>query len=172
MGVNGRDPWVKADLKMAHEYHSRPHSHSHSHAYPHSHRGGELITLPLGALPRNAPSIFINYVSPRVTKAAIMRAIQDTWGIPSQIKLEFPEGESEAAGGGGGAQDMELEGDVRDTAARREIGGKAYVTMDTWYKTPIAREARLGLLRKEMIKLHLSNGFYFKCFILIDRHGI
>lgn len=139
-----------------------------SHHQSHFHRGGELVTLPLGALPRNAPSIFISFVSPKVTKSAIMRAIQDTWGIPGQIKLEFPEG---AAEGGTATADAEEDGGAGGEQ-KREIGGKAYVTMDTWYKTPIAREARLGLLRKQMVKLHMSSGYYFKCFILIDRHGM
>ena len=171
-----------------------------------------MITLPLGAFPRNARSIFISYVAPRISKSVITKAIQNSWGIPSGVKIEWPEedsadhhmdeeygaaaagagaeqGEDGAEQGEDGAEQDEQDGvdeqeDGGEAAAAaagdwqyghervRKWGGRAYVTMDTWYRTPIAREARLALLRKEMVKLNMPNGFYFKCFILIDRHGI
>jgi hypothetical protein len=137
-----------------------------------SSRGGELVTLPLGAFPKNAPSIFISYVAPKLTKSFITKAIQDMWGIPSSVKIEWPSEEEEEAAAAGAADEGEVGEDDWVTESKKKKGGRAYVTMDTWYRTPIAREARLGLLRSEMVKLQLSNGYYFKCFILIDRHGI
>jgi hypothetical protein len=123
------------------------------------HRGGELITLPVGAFPLSAPSIFISFVSPKTSKAHIAKAIQQHWGIPSNIKIDWPED------GNDGNDDTDEAGE------RKTYGGKAYITMNTWYRTPTAREARLALLRKELVKLNLNDGYYFKCFILIDRHG-